>query len=234
MSIFKESQLERDQEISDFTGVPLAKIQTFEIASQKSIKINVNGDMNKDDYTDLYKDYKHLNLAEYLKTLSALTVSRRSKYIIKMNQLNGGISGKMVLDFGSGVGSHGIACYEYGAEEVHFLDVDGPLMDFAKWRVQKRNYNNTIFMKCEDSLPIDHYDFIICLDVLEHVSKPMLEIKRITESLKPGGIIALEVSTMIKPTSGHFSKPIKDWKIHGPAFLNDHYINVSKNIWRKK
>jgi 2-polyprenyl-3-methyl-5-hydroxy-6-metoxy-1,4-benzoquinol methylase len=106
-------------------------------------------------------------------------------------------------------------------------------LDFAKWRVNKRNLNNIKFLTNEDSLPEKHFDIVICLDVLEHVSDPIYEIKRITKSLKPHGLIALEVSKKKKSTSGHFSKSIDMWNERGLKFMKTHYSQVIKQVWRK-
>ena len=233
MNILKETQNDRDKEISEYTGINLYDIQKFEIASKESILINVDGDINKDDYTYLYKDFKHLNIAEYLKTLSALTVSRRSRYIMRLFELSNEFKGKKILDFGSGSGSHGIACSQLGADQVCMLDVDGPLFKFAQWRVTKRNINNIIFVTCDKELQENYYDIVICLDVLEHVADPIKEIKRITKSLKSDGFIALEVSKMKKFTSGHFSKSIDKWIFEGPSFMDKHYELIEKNIWKR-
>jgi SAM-dependent methyltransferase len=40
-------------------------------------------------------------------------------------------------------------------------------------------------------LPPDHYELIICWDVLEHLDKPELAMMRMTSALKPGGLLLL-------------------------------------------
>ena len=57
---------------------------------------------------------------------------------------------------------------------------------------------------------------------------------RIHSTMKKGGILHLMVSTMIKPSSGHFSYSIDIWKKYGKGLMDLHFINEGKTIWRKK
>lgn len=227
--ILDETQEELDVELAKILRISMSEVRSIKIASPDSIRI-FEGDNIPDDYSTLYKEYKYLNLMGYLRTLMYTSLHCRSialkKYLRKTKN-------KICLDFGSGVGSHAIALMENG-NHTDILDVDGPLIHFALERIKYRNLShlcNTYFDK--DTLPISHYDFIICTDVLEHVNNPIEELERITKSLKQNGILHLRVSTMIKSSSGHFTTTIKKWKKVGPDFLKKHYIKVSPYFYQK-
>lgn len=232
MNIFKESQLQRDSELSAYLNKPLDYVQKLVVGDKASIHLHTDKDVKADSYDFIYKEYKAIpNVDAYLKTLAQLTVSRRSKYILSLEKTVRSLKNKHILDFGCGVGSHGIYCLQKGAT-VDFLDVDGPLFNFAKHRISKRGYKSATFTD-SSKLQKNAYDCVICLDVLEHVANPINEIKKITDSLKFGGVLLLEVSTMIKPTSGHFSQSINMWKNHGTKFLKENFKNVEKFIYVK-
>jgi 2-polyprenyl-3-methyl-5-hydroxy-6-metoxy-1,4-benzoquinol methylase len=231
-NILTETQEQRDIELSEYTRIPLEEIRSYVIGARKSIMIHTEGDIDKDDYSYLYKEYKHLNDAEYLKTLAAFTVTRRARYILALEKILGSFDGLKVLDFGCGTGSHGIFCSQVGAKEVTFLDVDGPLYNYAKWRCEARELTNVNFLTNEDDIPVNEFDVVICMDVLEHVASPISVFNHITDSLKPGGLIALEVSTMKRATSGHFIKSINEWVQLAPAILKKKYTPIQKHIWR--
>lgn len=233
MFILEETQLQRDQELSKYTGRPVSEIEKLAIASKKSIQLYKNEDIVQDDYSFIYQDYKYLDEVDYLRTLTALTVIRRASYIRSLEKVVS-LQGLCVLDFGSGVGSHGIACKQLGADTVDMLDVDGPLQRYAKWRVSQRGLKGINFLPHTAKLPFEKYDLILCLDVLEHISKPVETFKSITSSLKPQGFLSIEVSEMIKPTSGHFSKSIHEWRAFGRKYLVENYTMESSGIWRKK
>ena len=152
--------------------------------------------------------------------------------MVRLGTLVGPWGGIRVLDFGCGVGSHGIHCAEEGAS-VDFLDVDGPLYDYAKWRLARRKLTAGL-LHAGDALAPGEYDVALCLDVLEHVAEPVKTLRGILDALVPGGLLALEVSHMIKPTSGHFVRNIQRWKAQGPALVKAHCTPISAGLWRKR
>lgn len=231
-NIFEESQDDRDEELFRYTGVPVRVLKEMKIGSQSSIKLFRDEDIERDSFDFIYEDYKYLEIEEYLRTLSALTVSRRSGYIKVLHKYMGKMEGKRILDFGSGVGSHGIYCAQMGAE-VDFLDVAGPLFDYTKWRVEDRNIKNVNFLYPNSILKLEEYDAIICLDVLEHIANPGEVFLNLVSSLKLGGLLSLEVSTMVKPKSGHFSQNIKAWWKGDIKHLNNNFEKVETSLYKR-
>lgn len=232
MDIFSESQEDRDLELAAFTGLPVEQIAEFKLGGADSIRMYLDEDVEMDSYDFIYKELPYLKKAGYLRSLSAYAVIRRKHIILALEQALQGFGGKRMLDHGCGAGSHGIYCLQKGAE-LDFLDVDGPLFEYAKYRIERRGLQAG-FLFPENELADHSYDAIICLEVLEHVANPVEIFKQLSASLKIGGVIALLVSSMIKPTSGHFSKPIKEWQDSGETFLDAHYEKLADNIYRRK
>jgi len=227
--ILTETQKNRDEELSQILNIPISTIKSKIIAAPNNIRIFA-GDKTPKDYSILYKTYEYLDIVGYLRTLMYTSIHRRGEELFKLLQTT---QNKICLDFGSGVGSHAIALME-NKNFVSLLDVDGPLLQFAMKRIKHRNLEYL----CEsylhiDILPINHYDLVICTDVLEHVVNPIYELKRITKSLKQNGLLYLCVSQMIKNSSGHFSSSIKKWQKDGPEYLRSRYVKISDHLYRK-
>ena len=229
--ILVETQLERDQELSRYTGRSLEAIQALQIGSPASIRIHPEHEIEVADSLDhLYEDFKHLDVPHYLRTLAHYTVTRRGAYI-KQVEGQTALEGLKVLDFGCGVGSHGIYCAQHGAR-VHLLDVDGPLYQYAQWRAAQRGLHMR-FLPVDAKLKPENYDVVLCLDVLEHMAHPVEALERITATLKPGGLLFLEASLMIKPTSGHFTMSVRRWQQGGPKYLRRYYSPRGGKMFQK-
>lgn len=231
--IFSESQDQRDLELAEYYNVPLATVKQYEIGTQASVQLYKDEDISLPSYEFIYKKYPYVNELNWLRTCSALTITRRAKFVANIVKTVGQLRNKIIIDFGCGVGSHGIFCAQHGAV-VDFLDVDGPLYNFAKWRVRKRGIAINKYRYPDDQLPNKYYDVVICLDVLEHIADPAAALSNLTAALKSGGYLLLEVSTAVKPTSGHFSQAIDIWKKNGLPILAKNFNKVSDKLFCKK
>lgn len=230
--ILNETQEQRDIELSELIDMPLAKVKKLKIAAPTSIRI-YDGKAkirNKEDIIRLYTMYKFLKFPAYLRTLMKTSAENRHPELYRLIRST---TGKRCLDYGSGVGTHAIALME-NRNEVAILDVeDSPLMEFAIQRIYKRGFACPIFYHTKSLYP-GFYDVIICTDTLEHIFDPMEAIQNITQGLRSGGILHLQVSNMIKPSSGHFSKSILKWRKFGVIFLKKHYEKIGKTLFRKR
>lgn len=231
-SIFTQTQRERDEELSLYSGRDVKEIEKLIIGTPKSIMLFKDEDINRDSFDFIYKDLKFVDIVDTLRTLSCYIVERRAKYIQTLENKYA-IEGKKVLDFGCGVGSHGIYCSQQNGY-VDFFDIDGPLYSYAKWRVGQRKLKNVRLLSDKRNIIKNCYDVVLCLDVLEHVANPTEELIGISEYMKKDGVLVLEVSTMIKPTSGHFTQSIENWKKSGMKVLKDRFVAIDRILWRKK
>jgi len=231
--ILEENQADRDAELSEILSVPLEEIEKYELCAPDAIRI-FGGDEAPENLVDLYKDFKYLNLSAYYRTLMMTSAERRHPNLIKLIKKT---KNKIFLDYGSGVGTHSIALMQR-KNRGYLLDVDGPLLSFAKKRIERRfGKNNPYllgFFLHDMKLPQRHFDLIICCDVLEHVPDPMAELERIRDCMKPGAMLHLDVSTMVKPSSGHFKNSIEIWLKSGNAFMDKYFTLVKPTIYRRK
>jgi len=233
MSILNESQLDRDKELAKLLGMTLKEVQALPIATPDSIRIS-DGE-KPENLEDLYHDYEHLNFPAYLRTLMKTSATRRHPELFKFLK---SVKHRNCLDFGSGVGTHAIALLE-NYNWVGILDVPGKLFDFAKKRIEERDYPNPFNNKVgiwnnTSDLPDDFFDVVICTDVLEHVEDPIKELCRIRRTMKIGGVLHLQVSTMVKPSSGHFKESIDKWKMTGKSYLDKYFEKVGATLYRRK
>ncbi len=90
------------------------------------------------------------------------------------------------LDLGGGVGANLILFARAGVE-VADADVSGPMMAFARWRLERRGLKGLFFDLKKESLPLEWSDLLTAVDVLEHVPDPVLTLGEALPSLVPGG-----------------------------------------------
>lgn len=90
------------------------------------------------------------------------------------------------LDFGSGVGSNAILFARRGFA-VALADVSETMLDFARWRLERRGLAAQFINLNLRPLPRDRFDLVTAVDVCEHLTDPQAVFRRIAESLKIGG-----------------------------------------------
>jgi SAM-dependent methyltransferase len=101
-----------------------------------------------------------------------------------------GRPGRRYLDYGSGIGSDALIFAAMGFE-VTLADISEPLAAFAKWRFERRGLPvTTIDLKRERPRP-QHYDAVLCFDVLEHIPHPVRTVQGIHAAMRPGGLLFL-------------------------------------------
>jgi len=232
MSVLKETQLQRDEELANLLGMSLEDVQKQPIAAPESIMV-CNEERAKsitpEEYYQLYAEYAYLNWPGYIRTLMKTSSNNRHPELFRFLK---GTKDKVCLDFGSGVGTHAIALLENG-NSVDMLDVPGELLDFAGKRISSRGYEVLSYHNNKE-LVDNHYDIVVCTDVLEHVESPLKELKRIHKTMKTGGLLHLLVSCMRKPSSGHFDSSIDEWIKEGKNYVKENFEKEGATIWRKK
>jgi 2-polyprenyl-3-methyl-5-hydroxy-6-metoxy-1,4-benzoquinol methylase len=227
--ILNETQLDRDKELAAILSIPVEKVQEKGLATPDSIRIFAGATLPEGDLTYLYEHFDSLDLVGYLRTLMKTSVTSRGKDLINLLKTT---KNKNCLDYGCGVGTHSIALLE-NQNKVSVVDVKGPLINCALERIKRRNFKVEKSYYSEEPLPYNYFDLIICTDVLEHVADPIYVLGKMTRSLQRGGRMYLRVSTMIKPSSGHFPRSINMWKAESPKYLESHYKKVGSFLYEK-
>ena len=94
--------------------------------------------------------------------------------------------GREFLDYGSGIGSNALV-FGLAGFRVTLADIADPLRNFAKWRLERRGVTVRGLDLKREGLERNRYDVITCFDVLEHVPDPLGAVKRMRDTLRPGG-----------------------------------------------
>jgi len=106
-----------------------------------------------------------------------------------------------ILDYGGGIGDMIIRCAERGLKDLTYYDLEGKIMDFAKWRFAKRGIKVRIVKASDEKDRLEgKYDSIFCFDILEHVIDPIKHAERLLKHLSKNGKLFIQV---IRPTVHH-------------------------------
>jgi 2-polyprenyl-3-methyl-5-hydroxy-6-metoxy-1,4-benzoquinol methylase len=104
----------------------------------------------------------------------------------------GDINGSRVLDYGCGDGALlSLICRQVGISgEAHGFDPNPLARDLAQTMLIKRKLNATLHAECI-SMPREYFDFIVCAEVIEHVTDINVLFNNILRLLKPKGRVVL-------------------------------------------
>jgi 2-polyprenyl-3-methyl-5-hydroxy-6-metoxy-1,4-benzoquinol methylase len=93
-----------------------------------------------------------------------------------------------LLDFGSGVGVSGVLFADQ-CETIALADVSSTLLNFCKWRLERRAIPAMFLDLKSVGLPKASFDLVTAMDVFEHLEDPAKAISDLDAALKPGGYI---------------------------------------------
>lgn len=99
--------------------------------------------------------------------------------------------GKRILDAGAGEMKYKKFCKHLDYVSQDFREYKGTGdtgLQFGKWDTSKIDITSDIN---EIPLPDEDFDYVMCLEVLEHISKPQDVIKELTRLLKPRGFLII-------------------------------------------
>ena len=119
---------------------------------------------------------------KHLADLSAWHLTSK-EYIASTLKLQQKFSKNLVLDFGGGIGTHALAnSMSENVEHVFFIDINETNREFVKFRAKKLGLEQKIsFHKCIEDTNVKNFDSIVCLDVLEHLENPALQLDKFHE-----------------------------------------------------
>jgi SAM-dependent methyltransferase len=132
------------------------------------------------------------------------------------------ISGKVVLDFGCGMGMEAIEVARHGASHVIGLDIQESDLAQARARRAKAGVSNCTFVSACDS----KVDVILSIDSFEHFSNPDQILKEMARLLKPDGRVIVSFGPpWYHPRGGHL-----------PLFVWAHLLLSEKALmtWRSQ
>ena len=165
-------------------------------------------------------------------TLFFTSIRRRPMAVYSM--LRSIKAGATVLDFGCGVGSHGIAAAQVGAD-VTFLDISATMRQITKERLGLRGLDGTVV---SDIMAVrGPFDVVLAVDVLEHLPEPVHMLSRLIDLTALGyGQICIHFPPSVDHKRGHLKQAVDDWKANAGAVIKDRLRPASAtldNIWRR-
>lgn len=92
------------------------------------------------------------------------------------------------LDYGAGTGS-GAMFFARAGIETTLADISGRMLDFARWRFERRGLTATYVDIKQEPLPRETFDLITCFHVLQHLEDPVAKVRELRNALRPGGIL---------------------------------------------
>jgi 2-polyprenyl-3-methyl-5-hydroxy-6-metoxy-1,4-benzoquinol methylase len=123
----------------------------------------------------------------YRQALSPLRVQRYARFIPR---------GARVAEYGCGVAPivTGLARhYRHLALELVAADIPHLLFHFVRWRFRDTPYVTVMPIGPGDDAPLPgRFDVIFCLEVLEHVPRPLAVLGHFLDVLKPGGVLVFD------------------------------------------
>ncbi len=90
-----------------------------------------------------------------------------------------------VLTIGDGAGFDSLYLAQCG-HDVTYFEVSAHAVDFAR-RLFDLSQQTIQVVRDTSAIPAEHYDAVVCLDVLEHVPDPRVLVAEMTGFLRPGG-----------------------------------------------
>jgi len=126
---------------------------------------------------------------KHLADLSAWHLTSK-EYIGSTLKLQQYFSQNVVLDFGGGIGTHALAnAMSENVEQVFFVDINEKNREFVQFRAKKLGLEQKIsFYKSVEDTNVKNFDSIVCLDVLEHLDDPALQLEKFHEIMEEDSV----------------------------------------------
>jgi 2-polyprenyl-3-methyl-5-hydroxy-6-metoxy-1,4-benzoquinol methylase len=141
-------------------------------------------------HLEAWRDHRivhHLFSHTYRDALSPLRVHRFARFIPR---------GGRVAEFGCGTAPMLAAlARRYRHRDLQLVGADIPhlLFHFARWRLRECPYVTWATIEPGDDAPLPGgYDTIFCLEVLEHVPRPIAVVRHLHRALRPGGYLVFD------------------------------------------
>jgi SAM-dependent methyltransferase len=149
---------------------------------------------NAEDIKLLYSDWEYLikeklqeNIVETVKnSLEDAYNSKLFSDLFKNRDMK-------ILDFGCGNSSLAGHLAIKGYPNVTLADIPTIGFNYVKYSYRHENILVTFLDLKEDSDVLDTYDFIVCSEVMEHITDPVGTLKYLVSHLKTGGVMYLSV-----------------------------------------
>jgi SAM-dependent methyltransferase len=151
--------------------------------------------------------------AEYIRS----EMAKGERSLAQFGPFAEGLKGATVLDFGCGGGGITFRLGEC-ASEAWGVDVDAEKLEFARREAERISRSNVHFSLYDgERLPFEdaRFDFVYCVDVVEHLSDPTGSLAEIARVLRPGGKLLLSFGPPWRHAHGkHMWTKLPGWWTH--------------------
>jgi len=135
-----------------------------------------------------------------------------------------------VLDFGSGIGTHGLI-YALKGWKVTLCDINEPCLNFSKKRFEKRGLNASFKKGIDETY---YFDEVLLIDTIGHLEKPEKTLKNIAKSMRRGALFEITWDLFDVPVRSHL------WSLEDKSYFEDILIendltpvDLKGDFWRK-
>ena len=166
-------------ELAEYTGRDLTLV-TQRCVYSAAVELAWQWEKYKDDPIKFYRetDLYIFALTYYQMRLKENKIDNWFQYMIKKHGWKTG------LDYGGGIGEETLLALEQGVERMTFIEIArSKTLEYAMWRFKKSDLSGQIVIENEN-FPIDFakgmdWDFVVAMDVFEHLEDPEPVIKAI-------------------------------------------------------
>jgi len=224
LSQFIENAFQLKKHVAEFLSIELIELDNF-LQNAKMDLANLHPGDNSLDCTDFYKEIVG---DKHIADLAAWHISSKD-YIADTLRLQQKFSKNLVLDFGGGIGTHALAnAMSDNVEHVFFVDINKNNREFVKFRAKELGLEKKLsFHHSIEETNISKFDTVVCLDVLEHLTDPSMQLKLFHKIMKDDSI-ALFNWYFFKGDNNEYPFHIDEEKIVNKFFkvLQQDYIEV--------
>ena len=224
LSQFIENAFHLRRHLAQFLCIDQIELDKF-LENAKIELANLHPGENLIDCADFYKEIVG---DRHLADLAAWHINSK-EYISDTLRLQQKFSKNLVLDFGGGIGTHAIAnAMSDNVEHVFFVDINKTNRDFVEFRSKELGLEKKLsFHNSVQETKVAKFDTIVCLDVLEHLTNPSMQLENFHKIMKDDSI-ALFNWYFYKGDNNEYPFHIDDKDIVNRFFkvLQNNYIEI--------
>jgi len=133
---------------------------------------------------------------------------------------------KKILELGCGKGDFLLECYKEGLNIVG-IDINPKYIKISKEKIKNNRFKSSIIQSRGEELPFknNYFDFINCVEVLEHTRDPKRVLMECRRTLKNNGQIFITIHNRFGAKDAHYKLWFLNWM---PRFLGKIYIKIRK------
>ncbi len=137
------------------------------------------------------------------------------------------------LDYGCGTGVLAILLHKiFNFKKLILMDIKNYAADFVKFYIAKTNSKEIVQEDILEYNSDETFDFVMCLDVLEHLENSYEHLLKLNSKMHPGGIMALKIAFESEDET-HLPQAAENFFVEndGLAYLKARYERIKYFGW---